>query len=148
MQLCFIDSALTASAKLLNSFDDNGCLLPIKTATIIPAAPSIHSWMNTRQIPSYSQLAAAQAARPQCHLETGATWTHCDPRRGTPSLYVCRLMAENVTGNKVTHQETGLWRDIWALPSLSCTSMVRWEAKCDAVKPCLANAHTCAHTDT
>lgn len=50
-------------------------------------------------------------------------------------------MAENVTGNKVTHQETWLWRDIWALPSLSCTSMVHWEAKCAAVKP-----RPCKHT--
>lgn len=42
----------------------------------------------------------------------------------------------------------GLWRDIWALPSLSCTSMVHWGAKCATVKPCLAIAHTCTHTNT
>lgn len=55
-------------------------------------------------------------------------------------------MAENVTGNKVTRLETWLWRDIWALPSLSCSSVVHWEAKCAAVKPCLANTHTHMYT--
>lgn len=56
-------------------------------------------------------------------------------------------MAENVSGNKVTHRETSVWRDIWALPRRSCTSMVRWGAKCAAVKPCLGKARTSAHTD-
>lgn len=51
-------------------------------------------------------------------------------------------MAGKVTRNKVMHQETWLWRDIWALPSLSCSSTVHWEAKCDAVRPYLTNTHT------
>lgn len=58
-------------------------------------------------------------------------------------------MAENVTGNKVTHRGTRLWRDIWALPSLSCTSMVHWGAKCAAVKARpLANTRTHSHART
>lgn len=46
------------------------------------------------------------------------------------------------------HQGTWLWRDIWALLSLSCISMVHWEAKCTAVKPQLTNMRVHTHLTT